>query len=67
VLDSKKFRLLADSDVRPQAAAAVVAAGGRLYQISDMPSLEMIYSRYFENLAQTEEPGPAQMGARHAA
>jgi ABC-2 type transport system ATP-binding protein len=59
VLGANRFRLLADSDVRPQAAAAVVAAGGRLYQISDMPSLEMIYSRYFENQAQT--------GERHAA
>jgi hypothetical protein len=45
----------------------VVAAGGRLYQISDMPSLEMIYSRYFENLALAGEPDPAQMGERHAA
>jgi ABC-2 type transport system ATP-binding protein len=66
-IGSNKFRLLADSDVRPQAAAAVVAAGGRLYQISDMPSLEMIYSRYFENLAQAEESDPARMGERHAA
>jgi ABC-2 type transport system ATP-binding protein len=49
------FRLLADSDVRPQAAAAVVAAGGRLYQISNLPNLEMIYSRYFQNQPQTGE------------
>ncbi|HEY4404265.1 MAG TPA: ABC transporter ATP-binding protein [Xanthobacteraceae bacterium] len=50
-----QFRLLADSDVRPQAAAAVVAAGGRLYQISNLPNLEMIYSRYFQNQPQTGE------------
>ncbi|HEY6255766.1 MAG TPA: ABC transporter ATP-binding protein [Xanthobacteraceae bacterium] len=50
-----RFRLLADSDVRPEAAAAVVAAGGRLYQISDLPSLEMIYTRYFQNQTQTRE------------
>ena len=56
----KHFRLLADRDVRPEAAAAVIAAGGRLYQISDLPSLEMIYTRYFQNLSNEE-------GARHAA
>jgi ABC-2 type transport system ATP-binding protein len=55
----KHFRILADRDVRPEAAAAVMAAGGRLYQISDLPSLEMIYTRYFQN--QSNE------GARHAA
>jgi ABC-2 type transport system ATP-binding protein len=48
-----QFRLLADRDVRPEASAAVVAAGGRLYQISDLPSLEMIYSRYFQNQSET--------------
>jgi ABC-2 type transport system ATP-binding protein len=56
----KHFRLLADRDVRAEAAAAVIAAGGRLYQISDLPSLEMIYTRYFQNLSNEE-------GARHAA
>jgi ABC-2 type transport system ATP-binding protein len=50
-----QFRLFADSDVRPQAAAAVVGAGGRLYQISDLPNLEMIYSRYFQNQPSTGE------------
>jgi ABC-2 type transport system ATP-binding protein len=58
-LGPTQFQLLADSDVRPQAAAAVVAAGGRLYHMSNLPSLELIYSRYFENQAQKEE--------RHAA
>jgi ABC-2 type transport system ATP-binding protein len=53
------LRLLADRDVRAEAAAAVVAAGGRLHRISDLPSLEMIYSRYFQNQPQT--------GALHAA
>ena len=55
----KQFRLLADRDVRPEAAAAVIAAGGKLYQISDLPNLEMIYTRYFHNLSNE--------GARHAA
>jgi ABC-2 type transport system ATP-binding protein len=54
-----RFRLLADHDVRPQAAAAVVASGGRLLQLSDLPSLEMIYTQYFQNQAQGER--------RHAA
>jgi len=54
------FRLLADSDVRPEAAAAVVSAGGRLRRLSvEEPSLEMIYTRYFQNLLNEE--------ARHAA
>jgi ABC-2 type transport system ATP-binding protein len=52
-----RVRLLADRDVRPEAAAAVVAAGGQLRRLSvDEPSLEMIYTRYFQ-----------QQGARHAA
>jgi ABC-2 type transport system ATP-binding protein len=52
-----RVRLLADRDVRPDAAAAVVAAGGRLFRLSvEEPSLEMIYTRYFQ-----------EHGARHAA
>ena len=42
-------RLLADRDVRPEAAAAVVAAGGRLKRLSvEDPSLEAIYTHYFQ-------------------
>jgi ABC-2 type transport system ATP-binding protein len=59
-LAPNRFRLLSEGDVRPEAAAAVVAAGGRLYRLSiEEPSLEMIYTRYFQNLAQE--------GPRHAA
>jgi ABC-2 type transport system ATP-binding protein len=55
-----RWRLLAEQDVRPEAAAAVVAAGGRLLRLSvEEPSLEMIYTRYFQN--QTNE------GERYAA
>jgi ABC-2 type transport system ATP-binding protein len=54
------FRLLAEGDVRPEAAAAVVSAGGRLLRLSvEQPSLEMIYTRYFQKLSNEE--------ARHAA
>ena len=43
-----RWRLLCDRDLRPEAAAAVVGAGGRLYRLSlDQPSLETIYTRYF--------------------
>ena len=50
-----------DRDLRGEAAAAVVAAGGRLTQLSlDQPSLENIYTRYFQNAQATQE-------ARHAA
>jgi ABC-2 type transport system ATP-binding protein len=53
------FRLTCERDMRAEAAAAVVAGGGRLKQLSlDQPSLEVIYTRYFQN---------AQEEARHAA
>jgi ABC-2 type transport system ATP-binding protein len=52
-----RFRLLADRDVRPDAAVAVVAAGGQLRRLSvEEPSLEAIYTRYFHD-----------HGGRHAA
>jgi ABC-2 type transport system ATP-binding protein len=54
-----RFRLLSERDVRPEAAAAVVAAGGRLLRLSvEEPSLEAIYTRYFQNTGE---------GERHAA
>jgi ABC-2 type transport system ATP-binding protein len=54
---SDRVRLLADRDVRPEAAAAVVNAGGQLRRLSvEEPSLEMIYTRYFQ-----------QQGVSHAA
>ena len=54
------MRLFADRDVRPEAAAAVVDAGGRLLRLSvEEPSLEAIYTRYFQSIR--------QQGERHAA
>ena len=48
---ANRFLLLADHDVRPEAASAVVAAGGRLLRLSvEEPSLEAIYTRYFQTL-----------------
>ena len=45
-----RWRLTCDRDLRAEAAAEVVAAGGRLSQLSlDHPSLETIYTRYFQN------------------
>ncbi len=59
-----KLRLHADRDVRPEAAAEVVAMQGRLKFLGvQEPSLEAIYTRYFE--AQPEEA--MKEGARHAA
>ena len=44
-----KFRLLTEGDVRPQAAAAVVNAGGQLRRLSvEEPSLDAIYNHYFQ-------------------
>jgi ABC-2 type transport system ATP-binding protein len=46
---ANRWRLTSDRDVRPEAAAAAVAAGGRLLRLSvEEPSLQAIYSRYFE-------------------
>jgi ABC-2 type transport system ATP-binding protein len=46
-----RVRMFSERDVRPEAAAAVVGAGGRLLRLSvEEPSLEAIYTRYFQNL-----------------
>jgi ABC-2 type transport system ATP-binding protein len=59
-----KLRLHADRDVRPEAAAEVVAIQGRLKFLGvHEPSLEAIYTRYFE--ANTEQR--AEESTRHAA
>jgi len=43
------YRLTADHDVRAEAARAVVAADGALTRLSvDDPSLDAIYTRFFE-------------------
>jgi len=45
-----RYRLLAETDVRPQAAAAVVNAGGALRRLSIAePSLDAIYNAYFQS------------------
>jgi ABC-2 type transport system ATP-binding protein len=55
-----RVRLTADRDVRPEAAAAAVAAGGRLLRLSvEEPSLEAIYTHYFQSVSPE--------GAKHAA
>jgi ABC-2 type transport system ATP-binding protein len=57
---ANRVLLLAQRDVRPEAAAAVVGAGGRLLRLAvEEPSLEAIYQRYFH-----EHP---HEGERHAA
>src|SRR5208282_5723141 len=59
-----KLRLHADRDVRSEAAAEVVAMQGRLKFLGvQEPSLEAIYTRYFE--AKPDET--LKEGARHAA
>jgi ABC-2 type transport system ATP-binding protein len=51
-------RIYAERDVRSDAAAAVVANGGKLLRLSvETPSLDQIYNKYFENVS----------GGRHAA
>jgi ABC-2 type transport system ATP-binding protein len=59
-----KLRLHADRDVRHEAAAEVVAAHGRLKYLGvEEPSLEAIYTHYFE----TKPDETLKEGARHAA
>ena len=59
-----KLRLHADRDVRPEAAAEVVAMNGRLKYLGvQEPSLEAIYTHYFE----TKPDETLKEGARHAA
>jgi ABC-2 type transport system ATP-binding protein len=61
-----KLRLHADRDVRPEAAVEVVAMQGRLKYLGvQEPSLDAIYTRYFETKAQEE--ASAKEGALHAA
>ncbi len=61
-----KLRLQADRDVRPEAANEVVAMQGRLKFLGvQEPSLDAIYTRYFERKA--EETAAVKEGARHAA
>jgi ABC-2 type transport system ATP-binding protein len=61
-----KLRLQADRDVRPEAAAEVVAMQGRLKYLGvQEPSLDAIYTRFFETKAREE--ASAKEGARHAA
>jgi ABC-2 type transport system ATP-binding protein len=58
-----KLRLHADRDVRPEAAAEVVAMHGRLKYLGvQEASLEAIYTHYFKAKAETPKEG-----ARHAA
>jgi ABC-2 type transport system ATP-binding protein len=50
-----RYRLNATRDVRPDAARAVVAADGALSRLSvDAPSLEAIYTRFFQRKEQGE-------------
>jgi ABC-2 type transport system ATP-binding protein len=59
-----KLRLHAERDVRPEAAAEVVAMHGRLKYLGvQEPSLEAIYNHYFEN----KPDQTLKEGARHAA
>jgi ABC-2 type transport system ATP-binding protein len=60
-----RYRLLADRDVRGQAAAVVVNAGGQLRRLSvEEPSLDAIYTSYFQNQQMQQE---VPHGASHAA
>jgi ABC-2 type transport system ATP-binding protein len=53
--DDIHYRMTADHDVRSDAARAVVAADGALTRLSVAePSLDAIYTRFFERSAEKE-------------
>ena len=58
-----RYRLTATRDVRPDAARAVVAADGALTRLSvDEPSLDAIYTRFFQR--KDAERGSARCGVK---
>jgi ABC-2 type transport system ATP-binding protein len=60
-----RYRLLAERDIRAEAAAVVVNAGGRLrHLLVEEPSLDTIYNRYFQS--QGANQGSTQ-GSQNAA
>jgi ABC-2 type transport system ATP-binding protein len=59
-ISADHFRLRTDRDIRPEAAAVVVAAGGRLTRLAvEEASLDTVYTRYFAKLAVKEEQAHA--------
>lgn len=63
VTDSKLYEVESSQDIRPEAAQAVVAAGGRLLQLNvQMQSLDDIYSAYFKEV---EHDGSHITSANH--
>lgn len=49
--DSRGYEIEASGDVRPEAAQAVISAGGKLYGLGiEMQSLDDIYSAYFKEV-----------------
>jgi ABC-2 type transport system ATP-binding protein len=49
--DDDHYRVAAETDLRAEAANAVVQAGGRLLALAvELPSLDSIYSHYFEEV-----------------
>lgn len=56
--DHNRYEVAAKSDIRAEAAQAVVAAGGRLLTLDvEAPSLDDIYARYFEEVEHVTTAG----------
>ena len=57
-VDDHTLLLKTTDDIRPEAAQAVVQNGGRLLSLDlDLPSLDDIYTRYFEEVRHEEAEG----------
>ncbi len=60
--EDSTYELEAQSDLRAEAARAVLDAGGQLLTLElEEPSLDEIYARYFEQLQHEGQPEPQQL------
>ena len=58
------WRVVADRDVRAAAAQRIVSAGGSLTRLADLqPSLEEVYTRYFQEAAPCSVAPRARAGS----
>ncbi len=63
-VDSKGYEVEAEYDIRPEAAQAVIAAGGRLLRLgAHAQSLDDIYSAYFKEVAHDGSHAAAEIKA----
>ncbi len=61
VVDDRTLRVESREDIRPQVAQVVVQQGGQLVRLDvELPNLDEIYTRYFQELKAQEDSDPSQ-------